>query len=83
MKKVVMYTSEYCPYCVRAKELFNSLEIEFEEISVTDYPEKREELIQKHNWMTVPAIFFDGELIGGFDDVNELHHQNKLLEKLG
>jgi len=82
MKKVTIYTTYYCPYCVRAKDLFDQLEIPYEAIDLGSDPDKRQEIIETYQFMTVPVIFFDDELIGGFDAVNELFMAGKLLEKL-
>lgn len=82
MKPVKVYTTSYCPYCVRAKDLLSSLDVAYEEIDVTENDELRQEIIKKHNWMTVPAIFIGEELIGGYDDLNALHATGDLGAKL-
>ena len=82
MKKVTIYTKPTCPYCVKAKELFASLDVTFEEIDVIDHPDKREEAIAKYNWMTVPMIIVGDEFLGGYDDVALLHEKGELLPKL-
>lgn len=82
MKPVKIYTTSYCPYCVRAKDLLSSLDVAYEEIDVTENDELRQEIIKKHNWMTVPAIFIGEELIGGYDDLNALHATGDLGAKL-
>lgn len=83
MKKIIIYTTSFCPFCVRAKDLFDSLGLAYDEVNISVNHKLREELIQKHNWMTVPAIFFGEDLIGGFDQVNELHRNGELMERLG
>lgn len=82
MKPVKIYTTSYCPYCVRAKDLLTSLDVAYEEVDVTENDELRQEIIKKHNWMTVPAIFIGDELIGGYDDLNALHATGDLGAKL-
>lgn len=82
MKDVTIYTTPVCPYCKRAKELLNSLEIPFREVDVAADQAKRDEIIETHNWRTVPAIFIGEKLVGGFDDINALHHTGKLLPLL-
>lgn len=76
--KVKIYTTPVCPYCMKAKELLNSLNIEFEEVNVAENTEEREKIIKDYGWMTVPAIFIDGELIGGYDDLYKLNKEGKL-----
>ncbi len=80
MKKVTIYTTPTCPYCIRAKKLLDSLEVTYEEINVADHPQERERIMNEYNWQTVPAIFIDSKLVGGFDDINAMHAQGKLLD---
>jgi len=75
---VKIYTSAACGYCERAKKLLNSLGIKFEEVSVESNPEERARLIEEFNWMTVPAIFINGELIGGYDELAKMNAEGKL-----
>lgn len=79
MADVTIYTTTYCPYCVRAKKLFGSLGVAFDEVNLEEKPELREELTRKHNWRTVPMIFAGERFLGGFDDVNELHKRGELM----
>lgn len=65
-----------------AKCLFQSLDVPFEEVDISDNDEKREELFTKYNWRTVPAIFIGDEFIGGYDDVSRLHARGEFLPKL-
>ncbi|PIR04386.1 MAG: glutaredoxin [Candidatus Magasanikbacteria bacterium CG11_big_fil_rev_8_21_14_0_20_39_34] len=83
MKQVKVYTTTYCPYCKKAKELLKALHVPFEEVDVEQDTQLRDELIERYQWQTVPLITFDEELIGGFDDLNRLHSEGKLMEKLG
>lgn len=78
MKKIKIYTTPTCSYCHRAKDLLRSLDLEFEEVDVESDPKKRTEIIEKYQWMTVPAIFIDGTLIGGYDDLAKLNADGKL-----
>jgi glutaredoxin 3 len=72
MAKVVIYTTNYCPYCFRAKALLRSKEVEFEEVDVTDDPDRRTEMEQRSGGRTVPQIFIGGQPIGGYDDARRL-----------
>lgn len=83
MKEVVVYTTEYCPYCVRAKQLLKSKEVEYKEINVDTYPEEKAIMIQKSNGArTVPQIFIDDFHVGGCDELYALDGQGKLDELL-
>ena len=82
MNKVQIYTSDYCPYCIRAKNLLNSKGIEYEEINLDGDPGKKLETMEKLKWRTVPIILIGGELIGGYDQLAALERSNKLDELL-
>ncbi|WGL59957.1 glutaredoxin [Pigmentibacter sp. JX0631] len=84
MTKVLIYTTTVCPYCNAAKNLFKSLNVEYEEINLDSDSDLRAKLSAENNgWRTVPMIFIDGKFIGGFDDANKLHKEGKLLNLLG
>ncbi len=69
-KKVVIYTTRYCPYCSAAKKLLQSKKVVYEEIDVTDDDAMREKLVQMSGGReTVPQIFIDGKSIGGYEDL--------------
>lgn len=78
MAKVVIYSKTYCPFCVRAKNLFSGKGVEFEEIMVDSKPELFVELKERTGMMTVPQIFIDDKLIGGFTELAELDSQGGL-----
>lgn len=66
---IIVYTKDNCPYCVKAKALLSSRSMEYMErrigIDIT-----RDEFLEAFpNARTVPQIVFDGELIGGYDDL--------------
>ena len=78
MAKVVIYSKNYCPFCVRAKSLFESKGVEFEEIMVDAKPELFVELKQKTGMMTVPQIFINDNLVGGYTELAELDQKGEL-----
>ena len=82
MKPVRIYTTDYCPYCQRAKDLFKRKNIPFEEIDVTNNEKLRGEIEEKTGWMTVPMIFIGEEFIGGADDAYALEASGELDKKL-
>lgn len=87
MKKIRIYTKDYCPYCDKAKLLLNELGSTYEEIDITHKPEVMHELVQKSGLMTVPQIFVEDEngekCLGGCDDIYTLQEEGKLLKELG
>ena len=78
MARVVIYTTNYCPYCSGAKALLRSKNVSFDEIDVTDDPERRAEMERLAHRRTVPQIFIDGKGIGGFDDARFLDSTGEL-----
>ncbi len=78
MKKIVIYTTSICPYCVRAKALLDRKGFTYEEINAED--EKiRDEMIEKSGGMrTVPQIFIGDTHVGGSDDLYALDKEGKL-----
>ena len=78
MAKVVIYSKTYCPYCVRAKSLLSGKGVSFEEIMVDSKPELFAELKAKSGMMTVPQIFINDQLVGGYTELAALESEGKL-----
>ena len=78
MPKVVIYTKTNCPYCVSAKRLFTSKNVAFEEINLETKPDEFEKLKKRTGMRTVPQIFINDQLIGGYSDLAALDEQKKL-----
>jgi glutaredoxin 3 len=83
MAQVVIYTTNYCPYCAAAKALLRSKNVRFEEIDVTYDPARRAEMERLSGGYTVPQIFIDGKPIGGYDDARDLDETGELDQLLG
>jgi len=73
-----MYTTAYCPYCVRAKQLLTRKGVAFEEIDVGNDDQLREQVVRETGRRTVPQIFIDGKPIGGFEELRALDDQGEL-----
>ena len=73
--KAIVWSKYHCPYCDQAKALLTSKGIEFEEKKIGDGYTKEELLEAVPTARTVPQIFLDGELIGGFTELKQ-----KLIE---
>lgn len=82
MKKVIVYSKDYCPYCTRAKALLQQKSVAFEEINIEGKTEVAEKLFAQTGFRTVPQIFIGDECIGGFTDLAELEQKGLLDEKL-
>jgi glutaredoxin 3 len=71
--KVEVYTTSYCPFCTRAKSLLKSKGIPFEEIDVTEDTVLREKMVELSGGRrTVPEIFINGKIVGGYDELKAL-----------
>jgi glutaredoxin 3 len=83
MKNVLIYTTQNCGYCIRAKQLLDQKGISYTEIRVDLDPQKRDEMLKKTNGArTVPQIFINDRLIGGSDDLASLEVAGKLDDLL-
>jgi len=71
MKKVTVYSTPTCPYCLQAKAYFKENNVEFKDIDVAADEKKAEEMIHKSGQMGVPVIIIekDGkeEVVVGFE----------------
>ena len=78
MSEVIVYSSDYCPYCVRAKQLLANKGVAFEEIKVDGKPQVRAAMAQKAGRTSVPQIWIGERHIGGCDDLFALERAGKL-----
>lgn len=76
--KVVLYTTRFCPFCVRAKSLLDHKQVSFEEIAVDNNPDKRREMMEKAGRHTVPQIWIGETHVGGCDELFMLERAGKL-----
>jgi glutaredoxin 3 len=80
---VVMYTTNWCPYCERARRLLRSKGVEFREIDVEGAAQGRAEMMSRSGRRTVPQIFIGDHHVGGSDDLAELEASGQLDALLG
>lgn len=78
MATVTIYSSDYCPFCVRAKQLLTAKNVAFNEIRVDGQRELRQEMMEKSGRHTVPQIWIGEQHIGGCDDLYALEREQKL-----
>ena len=79
MAKIVMYTTEVCPYCICAEQLLQRKGITaIEKIRVDLQAELRIAMVEKTGRRTVPQIFINGQHIGGYDDLAALDQAGEL-----
>ena len=78
MKSVKIYTTPYCPFCVRAKRLLERKGVGYEEIDVAGDDEARAALAERTGLRTVPQIFIGEVHVGGSDELYALEQEGKL-----
>jgi glutaredoxin 3 len=82
MSQVTVYTTEPCSFCARVKGLLKSKGVEFAEINLSKDPEGRVQLAQQTGMMTFPQVIVDGELLGGFSEVQAAAESGRLDQLL-
>jgi glutaredoxin 3 len=83
MAKVEIYTTQFCPYCFRAKRLLQERGVEFTEIDVMMDGARRKEMMDRAGGRrTVPQIFINGKHVGGSDELYALDREGKLKPML-
>jgi glutaredoxin 3 len=80
MAEIMLYTTDFCPYCVRAKSLLEKRELAFQEINLARDPDGRTKLVELTGMMTFPQIVIDGLPIGGYDQLAAADKSGKLAE---
>jgi glutaredoxin 3 len=84
MTAVKMYTTQVCPYCVRAKALLKQRGVEqIDEIRIDLDPVQRDHMVALTGRRTVPQIFIGDTHVGGCDDLVALDQRGGLLPMLG
>ena len=77
---IKIYTSNWCGYCTAAKNLLNDLNLKFEEINIEEKNMSREDLKNLSGGYTVPQICIDDQFIGGYQELQSLYQNNKLMK---
>jgi glutaredoxin 3 len=78
MTDITIYTTTYCPYCVRAKDLLKRKGQPFTELNAEDDAVREAMVAKAGGRRTVPQIFINGQHIGGCDDLYALDKAGKL-----
>ncbi|MBN1405872.1 MAG: glutaredoxin family protein [Candidatus Omnitrophica bacterium] len=66
-KKVTVYSTPTCPYCIRAKQFLKENGVSFDDVDISLSPERVDEMVQKSGQMSVPVLDIEGEIVVGFD----------------
>ena len=72
MRHIEIYSTQQCPFCVRAKALLDSIGLAYREIDVADDHRIMQHMIRRSGQRTVPQIFIDGISVGGFEQLSQL-----------
>ena len=78
MPDIKVYSTRNCPFCVRAKALLTSKDLEYTEIRVDTNEVRLHEMIERSGNRTVPQIFINDVSIGGYDELSQLNSDGKL-----
>ena len=78
MPNVTVYSTNYCPYCMRAKELLKRKGVAYTEVNVEDDAARDAMIAKAGGRRTVPKIFIGDTHVGGFDDLAALDKAGKL-----
>lgn len=77
-QEITIYTTRYCPYCISAKRLLDSKNVDYKEIPVDGNYELRDEMARKAGRQTVPQIWIGSTHVGGCDELMALERAKKL-----
>lgn len=81
---ITIYSTAVCPYCVAAKNLLKAKGLAWEEVRVDTDPAQRDLMLQRSGGRrTVPQIFVNNQLVGGYDDLVAADRSGKLAALLG
>tara|TARA_B110000438_G_C15650796_1_gene579488 strand:- start:682 stop:933 length:252 start_codon:yes stop_codon:yes gene_type:complete len=75
---IKIYTTNWCPSCVAAKNLFAELNLTYKEINIEEENMSREDLQKISGNYTVPQIIINYKCIGGYTELLYLHQNNEL-----
>lgn len=79
MKKITVYTMDYCPFCERVKKLFQSKGYKYEEVCLSmDDDAAWEELEARTKYKTMPQVFIGEKFYGGYNDIAALDQKGEL-----
>lgn len=75
--KIKMLKKNPCPYCDRAIHFLNGKGLQYEVVDYTDRMDELQKVKEETGWRTVPMIFIDEKLIGGYSDMKALDDEGK------
>jgi glutaredoxin 3 len=82
MSRITVVTTEPCSFCTRVKGLLKAHGLEFAEVNLSKDPEGRLQLASRTGMMTFPQVLVDGELLGGYAEVQAAADSGRLDDLL-
>jgi len=82
MSEITVYSTEPCSFCARVKGLLEARGVQFTEVNLAKDPQGRVELVHRTGMVTFPQVLVDGELLGGFSEVQSAAESGRLDELL-
>jgi len=76
--RILIYSTTWCPYCERARQLFIKKNLLFDEINIDTVPDERAIMMNRSNRSSVPQIFIGATHVGGCDDLYALEASGEL-----
>ena len=80
--KIQIYSSQWCAPCNAAKKLLDSLDVDYGVVDMEENNLTRSQLFDLTGGNSIPQIVINGECIGGFTELRDLHSNGKLEEML-
>ena len=80
---IIIYTTNWCPYCIAAKRFFKENNMQYKEINIEEENISRTDVQKITGQYTVPQIVINNQNIGGYNELIQLHQNNKLKEIIG
>ncbi len=80
---ILIYTKQWCPFCAKSKALLRAKGLEWREVDVTFDERLQDEMVERSGRRSVPEIFLEGALVGGYDDLARLNATGELDRRLG
>jgi glutaredoxin 3 len=78
----MVYTTEQCSFCSRVKALLSARDVKFSEVNLSKDPDGRVELAKRTGMMSFPQVLINGELLGGFAELQSAAESGRLEELL-
>lgn len=82
MSEITVYSTDPCSFCARVKGLLQARGVRFTEVNLSKDPEGRVELASRTGMMSFPQVLIDGELLGGFSELQAAVESGRLDELL-